>query len=89
MPLRALKEQVLLMKEAEKQRFDKMVHDLTAIPVSTTVSYMNKDQKNLVHRQGGKLHTKIICGTHRGGQINFKKLCPYMPHQCTHPSKTI
>ena len=41
----SIKEQVLLVKEAEKQRFDKMAHDLPVIPVSATVSYMNKDQK--------------------------------------------
>ena len=41
----SIKEQVLLMKEVEKQRFDKMAHDLTVIPVSATVSYINKDQK--------------------------------------------
>ena len=41
----SIKEQVLLVKEAEKQRFDKMAHDLPIIPVSATVSYMNKDQK--------------------------------------------
>ena len=29
----SIKEQVLLMKEAEKERFDKMAHDLTVIPV--------------------------------------------------------
>ena len=33
------------MKEAEKQRFDEMAHDLTVIPVSATMSYINKDQK--------------------------------------------
>ena len=43
---KSIKEQVLLIKEAEKQRFDKMMaHDLPIIPVSATVSYMNKDQK--------------------------------------------
>ena len=41
----SIKEQVLLMKEAEKQRFDKMAHDLPVIPVGATVSYINKDQK--------------------------------------------
>ena len=85
----SIKEQVLLMKEAEKQRFDKMTHDLPVIPVGATVSYINKDQKDLVHRQGGKPHTKIICGTHRAEQIDFKKLCTYTPHQCTFPRKTL
>ena len=41
----SIKEQVLLMKEAEKQRFNKMAHDLPVIPVSATVSYINKDQR--------------------------------------------
>ena len=45
MPLKVLKSKVLLIKEAEKERFDKMAHDLTVIPVGTTVSYMNKDQR--------------------------------------------
>ena len=40
-----IKEKVLLMKEAEKQRFDKMAHDLPVIPVSATVGYINRDQK--------------------------------------------
>ena len=74
----SIKEQVLLIKEAEKQRFDKMAHDLPLIPVGATVSYIHQQgPKNLVHRQGGKPHTKIICGTHRGGQIDFKKLYIY------------
>ena len=64
----SIKEQVLLMKEAEKQRFDKMAHDLPVIPVSATVSYINKDLKTW---SIGKVesHTlrSIICGTHRGG----------------------
>ena len=41
----SIKEQVLLIKEAEKQRFDKMAHDLPVIPVGATVSYINKDLK--------------------------------------------
>ena len=41
---KSIKEQVLLMKEVEKQRFNKMAHDLPVIPVSATVSYINKDQ---------------------------------------------
>ena len=41
----SIKEQVLLIKEAEKQRYDKMAHDLPVIPVGATVSYINKDQK--------------------------------------------
>ena len=84
----SIKEQVLLMKEAEKERFDKMAHDLTVIPVGATVSYMNKDQKTW---SIGKVESCMLrsCGTHRGGQIDFKKLCIYTPHKCTFPSKTI
>ena len=47
----SIKEQELLMKEAEKQRFDKTALDLPVIPVGATVSYLNKGQKNLVYRQ--------------------------------------
>ena len=41
----SIKEQVLLIKEEEKQRFDKTAHDLPFIPVGATFSYLNKDQK--------------------------------------------
>ena len=34
-----IKEKVLLMKEAEKQRLDKMAHDLPVIPVSASELY--------------------------------------------------
>ena len=42
---KGIKENVLLMKEAEKQRFDKMAHDLPVIPVGAKVSYIKRDQK--------------------------------------------
>ena len=84
----SVKEQVLLMKEAGKQRFDKMAHDLTYSSQCHSDLHQ-QGPKNLVHSQGGKLHTKIICGTHRGGQINFLQPCTFTLHQCTFPSKTI
>ena len=40
----SIKEQVLLIKETEKQRLDKIAHDLALIPVGATVSYIKKDQ---------------------------------------------
>ena len=41
----SIKEQVLILKEKEKQRHDTSAYDLPVIPVGATVSYLNKDQK--------------------------------------------
>ena len=41
----SIKEQVLILKEKEKQRHDTSAYDLSVIPVGATVSYLNKDQK--------------------------------------------
>ena len=41
----SIKEQVLILKEKEKQRHDTSACDLPVIPVGSTVSYLNKDQK--------------------------------------------
>ena len=52
----SIKEQVLLMKEAEKQRFDNTAHDLPVIPVGTIVSYLNKDQKTGLQAKSKATH---------------------------------
>ena len=41
----SIKEQVLILKEKEKQRHDTSAYDLSVIPVGATVSYLSKDQK--------------------------------------------
>ena len=41
----SIKEQVMLLKERETDRHDAVAHDLPVVPVSTTVSYINKDLK--------------------------------------------
>ena len=41
----SIKEQVLILKEKEKQRHDTSAYDLPVIPVGAMVSYLNKDQK--------------------------------------------
>ena len=40
-----VQEQVMLHKEKEKDRHDAVVHDLPAVPVEATVSFVNKDLK--------------------------------------------
>ena len=42
----SVKEEVMLHKEREKYRHGAVVHDLPAVPVGATVSYINKDLKS-------------------------------------------
>ena len=67
----SIKEQVLLIKEVEKQRFNKMAHDLPVIPVGATVSYINKDLKTWSIGKVESHTLRSYVGTHRGGQITF------------------
>ena len=54
----SIKEQVLILKEKEKQRHNTSAYDLSVIPVGATVSYLN-------NWQSWKPHTKVLCNPHR------------------------
>ena len=84
-----IKEKVLLMKEAEKQRFGKMAHDLPVIPVSATVSYINRDQKTWsIGKVESHTSRSYVILTEEGRLISHNHVhlhCTNVPFQLTRP----
>ena len=85
----SIKEQVLLMKEAEKMRFDKMAHDLPVIPVDATVNDINKDSKTWSIGKGESHTLRSYVVLTEEGRLISHQLCTFTLHQCTFPSKAI